>query len=85
MAEKKASLKARVEAELSAASDDTAMAAMRERFAAEERSIEHEIDHSVHSFSASLEYAYNFLRRRATTHLPPQDPAELAAVCLGSK
>ena len=43
MAEAKAGLKARVEAELAVAADDTAMAGLREKFASEERSIEHSI------------------------------------------
>jgi hypothetical protein len=61
MAEAKAGLKARVEAELAAAADDEDMAQLKTKFAAEERAIEHTVDHSVHNFSASIEVAYNFL------------------------
>ena len=43
MAEAKASLKARVEAELAVAADDTALAGLRDKFAQEERAIEHTI------------------------------------------
>ena len=59
MAEAKAGLKARVEAELAVAPDEAAMAKLREQFSAEERSIEHKIDHEVHTFSAALDITYN--------------------------
>lgn len=36
---------------------------LREKFAAEERQIEHSIDHTVHNFSASLDVEYNFLSK----------------------
>lgn len=55
MGEAKAGLKARVEAELAAAADDNELKALRDRFAAEERAIEHNIDHQVHQFSCALE------------------------------
>ena len=55
MGEAKAGLKARVEAELAAAADDNELKALRDRFAAEERAIEHQIDHDVHQFSCALE------------------------------
>ena len=35
----------------------------RDRFAAEERAIEHNIDHQVHQFSCALEVEYNFLSK----------------------
>lgn len=59
MGEAKAGLKARVEAELAAAADDNELKALRDRFAAEERAIEHNIDHQVHQFSCALEVEYN--------------------------
>ena len=62
-AEAKAGLKARVETELSAAQDDAALKQMRDRFSAEERALEHSIDHTVHSFSAALDVEYNFLSK----------------------
>tara|TARA_B110001454_G_scaffold125055_2_gene116675 strand:- start:1142 stop:1447 length:306 start_codon:yes stop_codon:yes gene_type:complete len=61
MAEAKGGLKARVEAELSVAASDSDMQSLRDKFAAEERAIEHDIDHNVHSFSTSLDITYNFL------------------------
>ena len=63
MAEAKAGLKARVETELSAAQDDAALKEMRDRFSAEERALEHSIDHTVHTFSAALDVEYNFLSK----------------------
>ena len=55
MSEAKAGLKARVEAELAAAENDDELKALRDRFSAEERSLEHSIDHQVHQFSAALD------------------------------
>lgn len=49
MAEAKSGLKARVEAELAAAVDDTDMQNLRHKFAAEERSIEHDIGAPLYS------------------------------------
>jgi len=43
MSEAKAGLKARVEAELAVAADDAVLQSLRDKFAAEERAIEHEI------------------------------------------
>tara|TARA_B110001452_G_C15157331_1_gene402611 strand:+ start:741 stop:1061 length:321 start_codon:yes stop_codon:yes gene_type:complete len=63
MSEAKAGLKARVEAELAAAADDDELKTLRDRFSAEERSLEHQIDHQVHSFSAALVVEYNFLSK----------------------
>jgi len=48
MSEAKAGLKARVEAELAAAENDDELKALRDRFSAEERALEHSIDHQVH-------------------------------------
>ena len=62
MGEAKAGLKARVEAELAAAADDNELKALRDRFAAEERAIEHKIDHEVHNFSATVDVPYNVSR-----------------------
>ena len=59
MSEAKAGLKARVEAELAAAENDDELKALRDRFSAEERALEHKIDHEVHSFSAALDVEYN--------------------------
>ena len=40
---------------------DEAMNELRTRFAAKERAIEHDIDHSVHTFTAAYDMSYNFL------------------------
>ena len=61
MAEAKAGLKAKLEAEMAAAADDGELKALRERFSREERELEHKIDHEVHTFSATLDMQYNFL------------------------
>lgn len=61
MGEAKASLKNRVEAELAAAGEDDDLAKLKSKFAAEERAIEHTVDHEVHTFSASVDITYNFL------------------------
>ena len=58
MSEAKAGLKARVEAELAAAADDDELKALRDRFSAEERALEHQIDHQVHQFSAALDVRF---------------------------
>ena len=68
MSEAKSGLKARVEAELAAAADDKELEVLRDRFAAEERAIEHSIDHTVHQFSAALEVC------PLHTHRPPRTP-----------
>lgn len=60
-AEAKAGLKARLETALGAANDDAAIAGIRTRFENDERELEHAIDHTVHSFSCTLDVAYNFL------------------------
>ena len=54
MAEAKAGLKAKLEAEMAAAADDGELKALRERFSREEE-LEHKIDHEVHTFSATLD------------------------------
>ena len=71
MGEAKAGLKARVEAELAAAADDNELKALRDRFAAEERAIEHQIDHEVHQFSCALEVEYNVRDDRSNPHTLP--------------
>lgn len=58
-AEAKAGLKAKLEAEMAAAADDSELKALRDRFSREERELEHKIDHEVHTFSATLDMQYN--------------------------
>ena len=57
MNERKAGLKAKLEAELAAAADDDELSALRDRFSAEERALEHQVDHEVHTFSATIDLA----------------------------
>jgi len=63
MNERKAGLKAKLEAELAAAADDDELSVLRDRFSAEERALEHQVDHEVHTFSATIDIAYNFLAK----------------------
>ena len=63
MSEAKKGLKARIEAEIAAAKDGDDLPAMRIAFSGEERDLEHAIDHEVHTFSATLDIAYNFLSK----------------------
>ena len=46
---------------MAAAEDEADMTALRESYMAKERKLEHEIDHTVHTFSASVDFQYNFL------------------------
>jgi hypothetical protein len=63
MSEAKRGLKARVEAEISAAKEGDDLEAMKVAFQGEERDIEHSIDHEVHNFSCTLDIDYNFLSK----------------------
>ena len=81
-AEAKAGLKARVETELSAAQDDAALKEMRDRFSAEERALEHSIDHTVHTFSAALDVEYNVCARPLRCRLLVCSPTRLLALAV---
>ena len=70
MSEAKTGFKARVEAELAAAQGEN-LDELKAAFQQEERAIEHQIDHEVHTFSASVDVSYNVRR------LPP--PPALSA------
>jgi hypothetical protein len=61
MSEAKTGFKARVEAELAAAQGEN-LDELKAAFQQEERAIEHEIDHTVHTFSASVDVSYNVRR-----------------------
>tara|TARA_B100001173_G_scaffold265829_1_gene241073 strand:- start:5755 stop:6780 length:1026 start_codon:yes stop_codon:yes gene_type:complete len=61
MSEGKAGLKSRLEAELAAADSEAVIDKLRSRFNEEERALEHKIDHTVHTFNATLDVVYNFL------------------------
>lgn len=62
MSEEKAALKARLETALSNMGQGKAES-IREKFLAEERELEHKVDHTVHTFSAMVDISYNFLSR----------------------
>ena len=70
-----------MEAELAAAADDNELKALRDRFAAEERAIEHQIDHDVHQFSCALEVEYNVRARpfEPARPCPPPFPSHAPA------
>jgi hypothetical protein len=63
MNERKAGLKAKLEAELAASGSDEELSALRDKFSAEERALEHDVDHEIHTFSATLDLSYNFLAK----------------------
>ena len=70
MNERKAGLKAKLEAELAAAADESELGALRDRFSAEERALEHAVDHEVHTFSATVDVAC--AARHHTRNAPPR-------------
>jgi hypothetical protein len=61
MAEKKSQLKAKLESELGAVTEAGAIEDLRAAFNKEERAVEHECDHTMHTFAISLSLEYNFL------------------------
>lgn len=63
IAEKKSGMKAQLEAELSCLADDSGLENIRSKYTEKERSLEHSVDHDVHTFSAilDLEYKYAFI------------------------
>ena len=54
---------------MSAAQDEEELQGLRDRFSAEERALEHKIDHEVHTFSATLDMQYN-VRRAVASRCP---------------
>jgi DNA-directed RNA polymerase subunit F len=62
MSEAKASLRSRLEARLAQIGTDNP-AEVRAEFAKEEAAIEHKVDHTVHTITATLKFDYNFLSR----------------------
>lgn len=58
IAEKKSGMKAQLEAELSSLADDSGLEKIRSRYTDMERSLEHGVDHAVHTFSAILDLEY---------------------------
>ena len=67
MNERKAGLKAKLEAELAATADDDELSVLRDRFSAEERALEHQVDHEVHTFSATIDIACAAPRQTSKT------------------
>ena len=63
MQEAKTGLKAQLEAELAAQADDAGLEALRAKFSEKERALEHAIDHTAHTFTATLDLSYNFLAK----------------------
>lgn len=61
--EKKNAMRTELEGELAAMTDHEKIEEVRQKFNAKERKIEHEIDHDVHTFSATLDVGYNFLAK----------------------
>jgi hypothetical protein len=63
MSESKRAMRAQLEAELGAleSSDSDAIERIRGEFNSKERSLEHEIDHTTHTFACTLAVKYNFL------------------------
>ena len=43
------------------ATSDAHLEEMHKDFAKQERDLEHAVDHQVHTFSASVDFEYNFL------------------------
>jgi|TARA_B110000259_G_scaffold182086_1_gene225139 hypothetical protein len=70
MAEAKKGFKARVESEMAASGGDS-LSEMKAAFSQEERALEHAIDHTVHTFSASIDVAYNVRSNSQTAHQRP--------------
>jgi hypothetical protein len=74
IAEKKAQLRSELENELSAAADEAAVEKLRKDFSRTERMIEHDVDSSVHNFSATIDIDYkcvHFAHRTAFPYSPP--------------
>jgi hypothetical protein len=63
MVEAKRPLKAQMSAEVAAASSETEASAIRLKYDAAEKAIEHEIDHKPLEMHMSLAVAYNFLSK----------------------
>lgn len=77
LSEAKDGLKARVQVELAHAADGDSLEELKDAFAAEERALEHSIDHDRHTFSCALDVSYN-VRARARA-LPRARPAPAPA------
>jgi hypothetical protein len=56
--EAKTKLKAKLEADIASTSDDMQVEKIRDKFLKDERDIEHDMDHKIHTFSAMLDLEY---------------------------
>jgi hypothetical protein len=81
MAEAKAGLKAKLEAELASMSDEGQLEGLRESFSKEERSLEHTMDHQVHTFSAILDLEYKYVALIQTLLLKQLFSHSVPCVC----
>ena len=63
ISEQKTKLRAELESELSATTNEAAIEGLRDEFNRKERAIETDVDNTVHTFSATLEIDYNFLSK----------------------
>ena len=61
MSERKNQLKAQLEQELGLVTETQAIEKLRAEFTGKERALEHEVDHTIHSFAVTLDVEYNFL------------------------
>ena len=62
MCDAKRGLRAQLEAELGALGSDTdAVEKLRAEFNTKERALEHDVDHTSHTFACTLNLKYNFL------------------------
>ena len=63
MVEAKRTHKARLASEVQSAANDEEIALVRKKFDAEEKDIEHMIDHQPRELHCSLDVSYNFLSK----------------------
>lgn len=61
IAERKNALRTELECHLSANQDPAEIETLRRKFSARERAVEAAVDSEVHTFSCTLDVAYNFL------------------------
>ena len=63
VSERKTALRAKLEAELGATTNESSIEKVRAKFNIDERAIECEVDNTVYTFSATLDIDYNFLSK----------------------
>ena len=84
MAEAKTGLKAKLEAELASMADESQLEGLREQFSKEERALEHNMDHQVHTFSAILDLEYKYTASIQTLCLAQSVSYACPLVCAAS-